>query len=223
MDSQTESVGDPWEGLNRKIFVFNQKIDSWLLKPAAKGYKAITPRPVQTGVGNFFSNLSEITNTANDVLQWKWGQAGNDTGRFLINSTVGIAGFFDVAAKAGLPRSDGEDFGQTLAVWGVASGPYLMLPLLGPATLRDGSATFADYYTSPIRFVDPDLAEYGVHALNFVDQRAQVLQAESLISGDSYTLLRDYYLQRRDFLIKDGEVEDDFGDDDFGDFEGFDD
>lgn len=208
---------DPFEGLNRRIFAFNQTLDSWVLKPVAKGYKVVAPKFVQRGVSNFFGNLGEIGNTANDVLQWKWGQAANDSGRFLINSTVGVAGVFDVAAKAGLPRSDGEDFGQTLAVWGVPAGAYLMLPLLGPATVRDGGATYVDYYTNPIRFVDPTLAEYGVHAVNLIDKRAEMLDAESLISGDSYTLLRDYYLQRRNFLIKDGQVEDDFGGDDFGD------
>lgn len=207
---------DPWENLNRKIFAFNHRLDRWILRPVAKGYKTITPNFVELGIGNFFNNLDEVSNALNSALQWKWGQAGNDSGRLLLNSTVGLAGLFDVASKAGLPRSEGEDFGQTLAVWGVESGPYLMLPFLGPATLRDGVSKFADRYTNPVTYVDPTEAEWGLRIVDVIDSRAQLLQADSLIAGDSYVLLRDFYLQRRNYLINDGEIEDDFGGDGYG-------
>ena len=134
----TEMTPDPWEGFNRKVFVFNDTLDTYTLKPLAKGYRAITPDPVEDGISRMFSNLWEIVNVLNDVLQGKFGQAGNDTGRFLVNTTVGLVGFFDVADNFGLPKNDGEDFGQTLGVWGVGEGPFLMLPLFGPSTLRDG-------------------------------------------------------------------------------------
>jgi phospholipid-binding lipoprotein MlaA len=205
------AVEDPFEPFNRRIFAFNYRLDRWLLKPLAVGYDAIAPGFVEIGISNFFNNLAELSNTANSLLQWKWGQAGNDSGRFLINSTLGLAGLFDVASKAGLPQSDGEDFGQTMAVWGVEAGPYLMLPLLGPATIRDGIAMVPDSYTNPVRYVDPMLAEYSLRAVDLIDQRADVLETESLISGDSYTLLRDYYLQNRNYLINDGKIKDDFG------------
>lgn len=214
--SSSARVGDPFENINRRIFTFNYHLDQWVLKPVAKGYKKVTPDVVQLGVGNFFSNLEEVVNTANDVLQWKWDQAANDGGRFLINSTLGVGGLFDVAAKMGLIRSDGEDFGQTLAVWGVSSGPYLMLPFFGPATLRDGAGKLVDSRAGLLQYVDPNDAEYALRAVDIIDSRAQLLEAESLITGDSYTLLRDFYLQRRNYLIKDGAIQDDFGDD-FGD------
>lgn len=213
----TAIVEDPFESFNRQIFAFNYRLDQWLLKPLAKGYDVITPRVIKTGVANFFDNLKEISNTANSLLQWKWGQAGNDSGRFLINSTLGLAGLFDVASKVGLPQSDGEDFGQTMAVWGVDAGPYLMLPLLGPATIRDGIAKFPDSYTNPVRYVDPTSAEYSLRALNVINGRAQLLKTESLLSGDPYTLLRDYYLQNRKYLINDGKIKDDFGSGGYGD------
>jgi phospholipid-binding lipoprotein MlaA len=220
--SASGSIHDPFEPINRKIFAFNYRLDRWVLKPVARGYRDVAPKVVQLGVTNFFSNLREVTNTANNILQWKWGQAANDSGRFVINSTIGLAGLFDVAAKAGLPRSQGEDFGQTLAVWGVDSGPYLMLPLLGPANVRDGFGMWVDRYGDPVTYVDPNRAEYGLRAVDIVDRRAQLLDAESLITGDNYTLLRDFYLQRRKYLINDGAVEDDFGSS-YGDDEYYDD
>lgn len=204
---------DPWEGFNRAMFRFNDTADRWFLKPVAVSYRQITPIFMQTGVSNFFSNLHEINNVLNDVLQWKWGQAGNDTGRFLLNSTVGIGGLFDVAQHMGLERSDGEDFGQTLAVWGVSSGPYVVVPLLGPSTVRDFPGEVVEWYTNPITYVDENSVEYTVKMVDVIQTRASLLQAESLLQGDRYVLLRDAYLQRREFLINDGEQEDDFGGD----------
>lgn len=215
---------DPFEPVNRKIFKFNDTLDRYVLRPVAKGYARVTPQVVQTGVGNFFSNLDDVGSAANSLLQGKVGEAGNDTGRFLINSTVGLVGLIDVASKAGLPKNDGEDFGQTLAVWGVKSGPFLMLPLFGPATVRDGSGMIVDRFADPLYYLESDPLKYGLGALDVVDTRVQLMQAESFLTGDVYILLRDAYLQRRQYLIKDGEVEDDFGGDyddygDYGDYE----
>ncbi|WP_444921137.1 VacJ family lipoprotein [Microbulbifer sp. CnH-101-G] len=201
------SLRDPWEGFNRAIFSFNDGADRYVLKPAAVSYRQITPIFMQQGVSNFFSNLGEVTNTFNGVLQGKWGQAGNDAGRLLINTTIGIAGLFDVAKHMGLEKGDGEDFGQTLAVWGVPSGPYLVLPLLGPSTVRDTPAKVVDYYTNPLTYVEHDPTRYTLRATDIIQGRASLLQAESLLQGDRYVLLRDAYLQRRDFLIVDGEVD----------------
>ncbi|WP_233998852.1 VacJ family lipoprotein [Microbulbifer pacificus] len=204
---------DPWEGFNRAMFRFNDTADRWFLKPVAISYRQITPIFMQSGVSNFFSNLHEINNVLNDVLQWKWGQAGNDTGRFLVNSTVGIGGLFDVAQHMGLEPNDGEDFGQTLAVWGVSSGPYVVLPMLGPSTVRDFPGEVVQWYTNPLTYVDKNSIEYTLKMVDVIQTRASLLQAESLLQGDRYVLLRDAYLQRREFLINDGEQEDDFGGD----------
>ena len=207
---------DPWEGFNRAMFRFNDTADRWFLKPAAVSYRQITPMFMQTGVSNFFSNLHEINNVLNDVLQWKWGQAGNDTGRFLVNTTVGLGGLFDVAQHMGLEPSDGEDFGQTLAAWGVPSGPYVVVPMLGPSTIRDFPGEVVEWYTNPLTYyVDPNSLEYTIKTVDVIQTRAGLLQAESLLQGDRdrYVLMRDAYLQRREFLINDGEQEDDFGGD----------
>ena len=214
--SMAAELADPWEGMNRKVFVFNDTLDSYFLKPVAKGYLAVTPDPVETGVSNFFENLGEVGNILNDVLQWKWGQAANDTGRLLVNSTVGIAGLFDVAQRVGLPRSEGEDFGQTLATWGVGQGPYVVLPFLGPSSLRGLGGMPVDSYANPIRYVDHVPTRNSTYAVDLLDTRASLVAAEDLISGDKYSFMRDAFLQRREYLIQDGDVEDDFsGDDDF--------
>ncbi len=210
---------DPWEGFNRAVFRFNDSADRWVLKPVATSYRQITPIFMQNGISNFFGNLREVTNTFNSLLQWKWGQAGNDAGRFLVNSTVGVVGLFDVAQHMGLEPSDGEDFGQTLAVWGVPSGPYVVLPFMGPYTVRDVPGKVVDWYTNPLTYIEHDQTRYAFKFTDLVQTRAGLLQAESLLQGDRYVLLRDAYLQRREYLINDGELEDDFGDDledDFG-------
>jgi len=202
---------DPWEGYNRKVHAFNDTVDRYVMKPVAKGYRAITPDPVEESFGNLFSNLNELRNILNDTLQWKWGQAANDSGRFLVNSTVGVVGLFDVAKHLGLEKSDGEDFGQTLAIWGVDQGPYLVLPFLGPSTLRDLGGLPADIYLDPVVHIDHVPTRNTVRGTGFVVQRASLLEADKLVSGDRYVFLRDAYLQRRDYLVKDGVVEDDFG------------
>lgn len=211
---------DPWESFNRAMFAFNDAADTYVLKPVTKGYRKVTPEPMRRGVGNVFNNMLEVRNVVNGILQGKPGQAGKDTSRFLINTTLGVAGLFDVASHMGLEKSDGEDFGQTLAVWGVNDGPYLVLPLLGPRTLRDAAALPADWVSDPVTYIDHTRTAFEVRALGIIDTRSSLMAMEQDIGSDKYTLLRDAYLQRREYLIKDGEVEDTFGSDmeDFDDF-----
>ncbi len=204
---------DPWEGFNRKVFVFNDTIDRFFLKPVARTYRFVTPNPLETGVSNFFDNVGEVPNMLNNALQWKWRKAGNSTGRLVINTTVGIGGLFDVARYAGLAKQDPESFGQTLSVWGVNSGPYLVLPFLGPSTLTDTAGLPVDWYSNPIAYMHDDEWRRGLQALNVVQTRAGFLEAEKLISGEKYTFIREAYLQRREYLVQDGKVADDFGGD----------
>lgn len=200
---------DPWEGVNRVIFRFNDTLDMYALKPLAQGYEFITPRFVEDGIHNFFNNIGDVRNFANDVLQAKPHAAGVDTARLLLNTTLGVAGFIDVGTRMGLQRND-EDFGQTLGYWGVSSGPYVMLPLLGPSTVRDGLARFPDTYDSPYHYMNDISWRNSLEALDIVDTRASLLSAEKLIKGDKYTFIRNAYLQSREFKVKDGKVKDDF-------------
>jgi phospholipid-binding lipoprotein MlaA len=218
-DAVTIPEKDPWEGFNRKVFAFNDTLDHFFLKPVAKSYRFVTPNFMETGISNFFNNVAEVPNTLNNALQWKWGKAGNSTGRLLINTTVGIGGLFDVARHAGLAKQDSESFGQTLSYWGVDQGPYIILPFLGPATMTDTVAMPADWFMDPLSYAENNKVRYGVKALDIVQTRASLLDAEKLISGDKYVFIREAYLQRREYLVKDGQVEDDFG----SDLEDFDD
>jgi len=206
------------EDINRSVAKFNDKADEWILKPVTEGYKKITPDPIEKGVSNFFSNLKEIVNIPNDLLQGKFKQAANDTGRLLMNSTFGLAGLFDPASSVGLEKSDGEDFGQTLAVWGVPEGPYIVIPFLGPSTLRYLPGRYLDStYLSPVNDIDHIRTRNAFLGLEAVNDRAALLESEKFISGDRYTFIKDAYLQYREFLVKDGDVEDDFGGDGYGD------
>ncbi|MCD5993132.1 VacJ family lipoprotein [Pseudomonas sp. CDFA 602] len=200
---------DPWEGVNRAIFRFNDVVDTYTLKPLAKGYQYIAPQFVEDGVHNFFSNIGDVRNLANDVLQAKPAAAGVDTARLIFNTTFGLLGFIDVGTHMGLQRND-EDFGQTLGHWGVGSGPFVVLPLLGPSTVRDAVAIFPDTYTSPYTYIDHVPTRNTAWGINLVDTRASLLSAERMISGDRYTFVRNAYLQNREFKVKDGQVEDDF-------------
>ncbi|MDQ7728312.1 VacJ family lipoprotein [Halomonas sp. SpR8] len=199
---------DPWEGFNRKVFAFNDVLDRYALKPVARGYRTITPDPVETGVGNFFSNLGEVRTALNSMLQGKPANAGLATSRFLINSTVGIGGLLDYATLMEV-TADKEDFGQTLAVWGWEDSRYLVLPFLGPSTLRDTTGLPADIAAYPVTYVDDDTARISLTALNLIDTRAGLLAQEELISGDRYRFIRDAYLQSRQFEVSDGELGDD--------------
>jgi phospholipid-binding lipoprotein MlaA len=200
---------DPWEGFNRASYKFNDALDRAVAKPVAKGYKKVTPRVMRTGVSNFFSNLGTITTIANDLLQGKVKQAGRDSGRFLLNSTIGLAGLFDPASAAGMERNN-EDFGQTLGKWGVKSGPYLMLPILGPSTVRDSIARVPDQFTNPINYLEDDSTRYILRGVEFLDLRADLLSLDDQIerSYDKYAFIRNAWLQRREYLVTDGEVGD---------------
>lgn len=219
--AQTEQNPDPWQGFNRAMFTFNDTLDRWTLKPLARTYKFVMPDPLEMGVSNIFSNVMEVPNTINGVLQGDFKGAAHDTGRLLVNTTLGLGGLLDVAQHMNLPADTPEDFGQTLAVWGVGQGPYLVLPLFGPSTLRDGFGKPVDYYTNPTVYIDHVPTDNTVTALSLTSTRARLLDLENGITGDRYVFIRDVYLQRRDYLINNGEVEDDFGTEDFSeeDFE----
>ena len=200
---------DPWEGFNRPVFTFNDTIDTYALKPLAQGYQKVTPQFLEDGIHNVFNNVGDVGNFANDLLQGKVEAAGVDTSRVLFNTTFGLLGFFDVATKMGLQRND-EDFGQTLGAWGLNSGPYLVLPLLGPSTVRDASGKIPDSFLEPYPYINDVPARNVTRAVDVVDTRASLLSAEKFISGDKYSFIRNAYLQMREFKVKDGQVEDDF-------------
>lgn len=212
---------DPWEPFNRKVFAFNDFADRYAVKPVAIWYDELTPRPVNDGVTHFFENLSEFATMSNAMLQWKPRKAGKSVTRFLLNSTVGLFGIFDVASKIGLPE-DSEDFGQTLAYWGVPSGPYLVLPVLGPSTVRDAGGRAGDYLAQKEVGEFEDETAISLLLIEGVDTRADLLKAESFVMGDRYLFLRDAFLSRRAAAISDGEVVDDFGDEDFEDVDSLD-
>ena len=204
---------DPWEGFNRSVFTFNDTLDKYFLKPVAKGYRYVTPTFVDNGLTNFFENLQEPLVIVNDLLQGKFMQAGQDTLRFIVNSTLGIFGVMDVAKKIDLPAHD-EDFGQTLGYWGVPSGPYLMLPFWGPTTVRDGFTIIPDGYLNLIGEFNPEADRNALVITNIVDERADLIPIETAASGDRYIFLREVFLQKREYDVQDGEVEDTFGDED---------
>lgn len=211
-DNQWDDFGeneDPWETLNRKIFRFNDTVDRWTLKPIAKGYQKITPDVVEDGVHNFFRNLGETRNLANNLLQFKLRDAGVDTARFFFNTSFGLLGVMDVATKMGLQRND-EDLGQTLGAWGVKSGPYVVIPFLGPSTVRDAASLYPDSYTAVYRSINDVPVRNSMLALRVVDARASLLATERLIVGDRYRFVRNAFLQNREFKVRDGEVVDDF-------------
>lgn len=209
---------DPWQGYNRAMFDFNITVDRYTLKPITKGYVFITPKFVQKGINNALSNVGEVPNILNGILQGQPVKASKYTGRLLVNSTLGLAGLFDVAQHMGLVDDGGEDFGQTLAVWGVSQGPYVVLPLLGSSTVRDTFALPADWYSDPLTYIDHVPTRNSLRAISVVNTRANLLGLEEHLTGDHYIFIRDAYLQRRNFLINNGDVEDEFGlDDDFGD------
>ena len=204
---------DPWESVNRKIFVFNDNVDKYFLKPVAKSYIWLAPEFIEDGVSNIFSNLEDVGIMLNNLCQAKPRDALTDVGRLLLNSSIGMAGFFDVATRLGLEKHE-EDFGQTLGLWHVAAGPYIVLPFLGPSTVRDAFARIPDSYLSPQQYIDHVPTRNSIHGVDIVDARASLLNAEELIQGDRYSFIRDVYLQRRNFLVLDGEVEDEFTSDD---------
>ena len=198
---------DPYESYNRAVFNFNDKVDEYALKPTATVYKNVTPTFVQTGVNNFFGNLADVWTAANNMLQGKVGDGMSDVMRVALNSTFGLLGVLDIASEAGLQKHK-EDFGQTLGSWGVPSGPYLMLPLLGPSTVRDTVALPVDIYADPWQYKNPVNVRNTGTVVRVVDQRAALLDASTLLEDaalDRYEFIRDGYMQRRNSQVYDGE------------------
>jgi len=209
---------DPLKDLNQKTHDLNQTLDLQVASPVARFYKRITPDFIEIGITNFTQNVEDLSIGLNNILQGKIKSGFSDLGRFTLNSTIGIAGFLDIATDMGLEKHD-EDFGQTLAVWGVPDGPYLVLPGLGPSTMRDTLAMIPDAFLTPLWLIDHDRTSYSLTAIDLIDTRARYLGLESVVIGDEYLFYRDAYLQSRQFEIKDGEIEDNF--DDFDDFDDF--
>lgn len=194
---------DPYEPVNREIHKFNMAFDATMLKPPAKLYKAVVPAPVRVSINNAYNNVFMIPTVASDLLQADWHYAIKDTWRFLINSTLGIGGLFDVADKSFSLPPHYNDLGLTFAKWGDKKSPYIVIPLLGPSTIRDGVALPFDYLLTPYPYLASGLAIYSLSGVRYVDLRSQLLDNESILNEafDKYSLIRDAYLQRRDFLI----------------------
>ena len=200
---------DPIEPFNRGVYKFNDALDRGVLKPTAKAYVKVTPEWLRTGVGNFFMNLKGPGTILNQVLQGKFREAGQDVGRFLLNTTFGLAGVIDVASMNELPQHD-EDFGQTLGKWGVPPGPYLMLPFFGPATVRDGPSKIVDTFAEPLYWYDAGDERWFSLGLSILDDRARLLPLDDTLAEtyDPYAFIRDAYLQRRQYQVYDGEPPD---------------
>lgn len=197
---------DPIEGFNRAMYAFNDAVDRAVVKPVAQGYDAVLPSPVRTGVTNFFGNIADFFIGINNILQGKPGQGASDIGRVLVNSTVGILGIFDVASEMGMEKHE-EDFGQTFGHWGVGDGAYVVLPFLGPRTVRDTVGLVLDMKADPVGNIDHVPTRNTLLALRIVDTRADLLPADKVIEEaalDKYAYVRDGYLQRRRNLIHDG-------------------
>lgn len=197
---------DPYESFNRSMFAVNEVIDKYAAKPVAQVYDKAAPLPVKAGTGNFFGNLGDLWIGSNNALQGKFGEAAVDIGRLLINSTIGIFGLFDVASELGLEKHE-EDFGQSMAVWGVGSGGYLFWPVIGPRTLRDTAGWVVDTYADPVGRTTSVPTRNSLLTLRFVDIRASLLPADKVVEEaalDKYAYIRDAYLQRRRNQIFDG-------------------
>lgn len=203
------SYDDPLERWNRVVFRFNDTLDTYALKPVARTYDLLTPKPAQTLISNFFSNLGEFRNIASAGIQFKGQDVLVSSGRLIINSTVGILGLIDVATPMGLDKRY-NDFGLAFARWGSPSGPYLVLPMLGPNTLRSGVGLIPDAFVNPITYHESESDRWIASGINIINRRAQLIDAEELILGDRYIFIRDSYLQRREYLITGQLPEDDF-------------
>ena len=201
---------DPIEPFNRAMFSFNQTYDKYLLKPVAQGYNFVTPKPVQGMVRNFFANMRDVGVMVNDLLQGKPAEATSDFARIIINTTIGVGGLADFATPAGLEKHD-EDTGQTFAKWGYCDSMYLVLPFLGPSTVRDTMGYVADVALTPYMYLDNDTYRYGLTALNILQKRTDYLGKEgafNAVAVDQYTTMRDFYFQHRAYQISDGQIAD---------------
>ncbi len=197
---------DPFESYNRAIYKFNKTVDDAAIRPVAQAYTDHTPDFIQTGISNFFSNLADVIVLFNDLLQFKFEQAGSDFYRIFVNSTLGIFGLFDPATHVGLPKHK-EDFGQTLATWGVPSGPYFVIPFIGPSTIRGTTGLAVDIYTHPLFYYPDNTVAWGLAGVAYIDQRAKLLGASRVLDEaalDPYIFMREAYLQHRRNLIYDG-------------------
>jgi phospholipid-binding lipoprotein MlaA len=200
------SPADPWEPFNRAMYAVHEPIDSKVVQPVIEGYTEIVPRPVRLAISNFFNNIDDFFSAINDALQGKPDAMGDDLGRVLINSGLGLGGLIDIASDLGIPRGQ-QDFGLTLGVWGFSQGPYLFLPLLGPTTLRDGAGALARVELSPFDWLDDVSTRNAIWGVNVLDARYQAQDAVSFIDQaalDRYAFIRSAYLQRRLYLQHDG-------------------
>lgn len=203
---------DPWESMNRSVYIFNDAVDTIAIKPIARVYDNVVPKLVQTGVHNFFGNLGDVWSMANSALQLKGQHAAESFMRVSVNTVFGLGGVLDIASEMRLERHK-EDFGQTLGFWGIKSGPYVVLPIFGPSTLRDTVAFPVDYKGDPIRQINDDATRYGLVTLRVTDIRSGLLQAVDTLkeaSLDPYTFVRDAYLQKRQNDVYDGNPPSDF-------------
>ena len=212
-DSQlSDGQYDPLESINRFTFAVNLKADQWAIKPVAQAYKAVIPTPVRAGVQNVFGNIADLWTSANNLMQGKFSEARTDATRVAINSTIGVIGVVDFASDWGYQKHK-EDFGQTLGAWGVPAGPYIVLPLLGPSTLRDSVAQIGvDVHASPFRYLADPGARNSITAVRLTDSRSRLLDREKAFQGialDQYLFVRDAYLQRRQAQVLDGRSADD--------------
>jgi phospholipid-binding lipoprotein MlaA len=196
---------DRFERANRAVYRFNDALDRHIARPLATGYVKTVPQPVRTGVSNFFHNLSYPTVIVNDLLQVKLKSFASDTTRLLVNTTIGIGGLFDPATQMGLATGD-EDFGQTLGKWGVPQGPYMVLPIFGPSSVRDTVGFVGDQFTDPKSYVKDIYVSLGLNALSLLDRRAELLATDDVLARayDPYVFMRNAYLQRREYQVKDG-------------------
>lgn len=208
---------DPFERANRSIYKFNNAADRAVFRPAARAWKAAVPQPVRHGLSNFVANLAYPGTIINDLLQGKFTQGGHDLTRLLVNTVFGF-GFFDPASKAGLERHD-EDFGQTLGKWGVPAGPYIMLPIFGPSSVRDAPARLADDYTSARHYIADPYVDWGLWAVDKLEVRASLLSLDAALDRtfDPYAFIRNAWIQRRQYEVHDGEQSDDNPDEDITD------
>ncbi|KVL85224.1 VacJ family lipoprotein [Burkholderia stagnalis] len=200
---QTPTKGDPLEGFNRTMYKFNDTVDTYALKPVAQGYQYVVPQPVRDSVTNFFSNIGDVYIAANNLVQLRIADGVGDIMRVVINTVFGVGGLFDVATIAKLPKHT-ADFGVTMGRYGMPSGPYLVLPLLGPSTVRDAAGLGVDYLGNPLTYVKPDGVSYGLFGVNLVNTRANLLGAGDVLEAaaiDKYSFVRNAYLQRRQTLI----------------------
>lgn len=218
--THAKNPADPLESFNRGVYQFNDAVDKAIAKPVAQGYNAVMPVPGKIMVSNFFSNLDDAVITINDLLQFKFAQAASDGSRFLFNSTFGVFGLLDVTSRL---EKHNEDFGQTLGYWGVGSGPYLMLPLLGPSSVRDGAGLYADSRPSLLRRVNHIRTRNQLYLTKSINRRAQLLDQEKVLDEaalDRYEFIRDAYLLRRQSLVYDGNPpREKYEDDEESDFE----